>query len=578
MKDKNRIKSNEYLNKTTESKALNLISKLISAAFLILYFVSIIVFKNANVLPTKYLIILTIALVAISGSFFFLQFFKSIKKKTRIILDIISVLFIAILSIGVNYCLKLDNFLDNITNSDYEIQNYSVIVLNNNTYNKLSDLNGKTMGYINNEDTNIDSIKNELNSSVNPTYVAYEDISELRDSLLSKDVDSIVIEDSQKAILEEEAADFFEKAKVIYTFSIKSTVESISKEAMVSSEPFNIYISGIDTYGDIGTVSRSDVNIIVTVNPNTKQILLTNIPRDSYIKLHGTTGYKDKLTHAGIYGIDMSVKTIEDLLGIDINYYFKVNFSSVESIVNTLDGITAYSKYAFTSYIGNYHFVSGYNNMNGAQALAFARERKAFAEGDIMRGQNQQSVIEAIIRKASTPSIITKYSTLLNSLSGKFQTNMPTDKITELIKYQISTGSKWTVTSITLDGNGSSQYTYSYSKQKLSVVILNQDSVDNAKEKIASVLGGTKLDSSYTEVKNATDTTQAPTKNNNTNTNTGNNTTSNNNNIIIDEEENNKPNNENTNVENPGNTNENDNDNNNDNDNDNDNDVDIYQN
>ncbi len=554
----------EYENtRNPNSKFLIIISKFISIILLLLYFTSVIFFKKTDILPVKYLVLITAILAIISGIFFILQWFKHIAKKTRIILDIISVLLIAALSVADVYCMQLDNFLNNITVSDYEIQNYSVLVLKNDKYTKLSDLNDKSIGYLTNDKENLESIKNEISSSAACTYTEYENISTLKDALIASKVDAIVIEDSYKSILEEEMSDIYDKFKIIHNFSLKYSVESISKEAQVTSEPFNIYISGIDTYGDIGTVSRSDVNIIVTVNPNTKQILLTNIPRDSYVKLHGISGKKDKLTHAGIYGIDMSVKTIEDLLGIDINYYIKVNFSSLESIVDTLGGITAYSKYSFTSYIGNYKFYSGYNNMNGAQALAFSRERKAFSEGDIMRGQNQQAVIEAILRKASTPSIITKYSSLLNALSGKFQTNMSNDKITELIKSQISSGTSWTVTSITLDGTGSNEYTYSYSGGKLSVVLLNESTVTNAKSYINKVLNGEKLSGSYVEITDVKNPTQIKTT---TNTNTNNNTTKNNN-TTNEEKTNNNTNNNNETTNNTNNNTGNETNNNNDNDN-----------
>lgn len=532
-------------SKKTTNKFITRVSKTISTIFLLLYFVSMIILVKVNILPTKFLLGITIFLAAISGTFFYLQLFKELKNKTRIIINVISVIFIIVLSLGSIYCLQFNKFLNTVTSSDYETKNYSIIVLKDSTFNELTDLDNTAIGYVSNEDTDPTLIKNELDKHITYTLAAYDDVGTLKDGLLNKDIPSIIVEDSQKAIIEEESPDFFDKAKVIYTFGVKTSVESISKDAQVSAEPFNIYISGIDTYGDISTVSRSDVNIIATINPNTHQILLTNIPRDSYVQLHGTKGYKDKLTHAGIYGVDMSIKTIEDLLNIDINYYFKVNFSSVESIVDAIGGITAYSKYSFTSYIGNYHFNAGFNNMNGEQALAFARERKSFQQGDIMRGQNQQAVIEAILRKATSPSIITKYSSLLNILSNKFQTNMPIDKITELIKYQISESPKWTVTSITLDGTGSNEYTYSYSAQKLSVVILNQASVTSAKEKIASAIAGTKFDSSYNEVTNPTNptkvnpppTTQTTNNTSNTNTetpvennNTQNNTTNNNDN------------------------------------------------
>ena len=232
----------------------------------------------------------------------------------------------------------------------------------------------------------------------------------------------------------------------------------------------------------------------MTVNPKTKQILLTSIPRDYYVQLHGTTGSRDKLTHAGIYGTDMSVQTIEDLLGIEINYYIKVNFSSFIDIINAIGGIEVYSKYEFTS-IDGYHYQQGYNELNGEEALSFARERKAFMEGDRQRGADQQAVIEAMIKKMSNKSILTKYESLLDSIDGKFQTNMNYKKITSLIKMQLDDMSSWNVVSIALDGSNGSEYTYTGGNQKLYVMIPDESTIDNASSLINAVLKGEKLDS-----------------------------------------------------------------------------------
>jgi len=284
------------------------------------------------------------------------------------------------------------------------------------------------------------------------------------------------------------------KIKIIGTINVKTKSENEAKEVNVVSEPFSIYITGIDTYGDISSVSRSDVNIVMTVNPKTKQILLTSIPRDYYVQLHGTTGSRDKLTHAGIYGTDMSVQTIEDLLGIEINYYIKVNFSSFIDIINAIGGIEVYSKYEFTS-IDGYHYQQGYNELNGEEALSFARERKAFMEGDRQRGADQQAVIEAMIKKMSNKSILTKYESLLDSIDGKFQTNMNYKKITSLIKMQLDDMSSWNVVSIALDGSNGSEYTYTGGNQKLYVMIPDESTIDNASSLINAVLKGEKLDS-----------------------------------------------------------------------------------
>ena len=225
---------------------------------------------------------------------------------------------------------------------------------------------------------------------------------------------------------------------------------------------------------------------------------MISIPRDYYVQLHGTTGTKDKLTHAGIYGIDMSIQTLEDLLQTKINYYFKVNFTSVIDIVDALGGLDVYSEYTFVSYSG-YSFKKGLNSVNGEQALDFVRTRKAFTDGDRQRGKNQQALIEAMFRKATDKSIITKYNSLLNAINGKYQTNMSIKKMTSLIKTQLNTMKSWNITSYSLTGSDSSNYTYTY-YQLLYVMEPDEESISTAIEMINAVLNGKVLDSSYTEI------------------------------------------------------------------------------
>lgn len=307
-----------------------------------------------------------------------------------------------------------------------------------------------------------------------------------------------MVEDSILKIMEEETSDFNKLVDVLYTFKVKVKAQSTLKDVNVTKDSFSIYISGIDTYGEISSVSRSDVNIVMVVNPKIKQILLISIPRDYYVQLHGTTGTRDKLTHAGIYGIDMSVKTLEDLLEMDINYYIKVNFTSVIDIVDALEGLDVYSEYSFVSYSG-FSFKKGYNSVNGEQALDFARTRKAFADGDRQRGKNHQALIEAIIRKATSKSIITKYNSLLSAIDGKYQTNMGIKKITSLIKMQLNDMPSWNVTSFSLTGTDTYNYTYTYN-QLLYVMEPDEESVETAIDLIDSVLDDKSLDSSYSEL------------------------------------------------------------------------------
>lgn len=511
------MKNNEKIKKKY------IISKILSVMLAIVTIILVIALLKVDILPSKYLVPVISGISLISFLILILQLRKRTNKILRAILNVISVILITVFTLVNCYLQKTYNFLNEITSSTDKVNNYSVIVLNDSKYEKIEDLKDKKMGYIENEEESDKHAKETINEKIKVKLEGNEDLTMLKNMLYESSVDSILIADSYKAILDEEDENFSKKTKTIYTFSIKEKSTEISKDVNVSKEAFNIYISGIDTYGTIGTVSRSDVNMVVTVNPKTHQILLVNIPRDYYVQLHNTKGRKDKLTHAGIYGIEKSVTTVEDLLGIDINYYFKVNFTSLESIVDALDGITVYSKYSFTSYIDNYNFKAGYNNMNGKQALAFARERKSFAEGDRMRGKNQQAVIEAIVRKASSFTVISKYNSILNSVKGKFQTNMDTNEILEIVKAQINSNAKWNITSISLDGSGSSEYTYSAGNQKLYVMIPNQNSVNDAKNKIKEVMEGKVLESSYGEVTNATDPTKSTSSSSSkTNSNTAN--------------------------------------------------------
>lgn len=449
-----------------------------------------------NILPTKYLVIVLIAILIFTAFNAFSLNLKRLKKKVKKVLSFFSLIAIFVMIIISFYLCRTFGVLSGNGDSKYKLENYSVIVLKNSKYNKLKNLKNTDIGYYKNSIGSDDS-KKHLQGKLKSNFVSYDSPNELEDDLLELKLDSVLVEDSILQIMKEESPEFASKIKVIYTFSIKIESESTLKDVNVTEKPFAIYISGIDTYGKINSVARSDVNIVAVVNPDTKQILLISVPRDYYVQLHGTTGYKDKLTHAGIYGIDMSVKTLEDLLDLEINYYLKVNFTSVIDIVDALGGLEVYSEYTFISY-SNFSFKEGYNKVNGEQALDFARTRKAFADGDRQRGKNQQALIEAIIRKATNKSIIIKYNSLLSAIDGKYQTNMSTKKITSLIKMQLDDMSPWNITSYSLSGVDARNYTYTYN-QSLYVMEPDIESVSEAKQLIQSTLGNKKLDSSYGE-------------------------------------------------------------------------------
>ena len=454
-----------------------------------------------NILPMKYLTIVVGILFVINLILNFFLFRKKVKKKPKKISTVFALLFSIIFLVASFFIFKTFGVLDDMS-EEYRTYTYHVLVKNDSSYQDIGDISGKTLGYYNNNSNATKKALEKLSEKVKTENESYGNLDSLGASILTEETESILVEDSQKIKLDNAGSNsdsgslsgFSGKTRILYTFKVTVKVES--KDVDVTKDVFNIYISGMDEYGEVSEISRSDVNMIITINPKTKQILMTNIPRDYYVQLHDTSGYKDKLTHAGNYGIDTSIATIEDLLGIQINYYFKVNFSSLVNIIDALGGVEVYSEYDFQSYNG-YNFSKGYNSVDGKAGLSFVRERKTFAEGDNQRGKNQQAMIEAIFRKCTSPSIITKYNSLLNSLKDSMITNMPMKSITKLAKMQLKDNASWILTSNSLTGTGSYDYTYTYPYQELYVTVPDEKSISEAKEMISKVTSGEKLESSY---------------------------------------------------------------------------------
>ena len=468
------------------------ISIILSVLISIICLFSLTVFSYAlfklNIVPTKYLVLGYIILILLIGFLFYLIF-----SKKNIVIKIISVILIGILSSGFNfisiYLSNTNEFFES-THKSYDTLNYSVVVLKNSNYNKIENLTDKNIAYINDDYKN--DIKNNL-KKINYNEKLFTDLSVISDKLLNEEIDAIVLEKSYLTLAYEEIKDFEDSIKIIDTFTIKAKVYKENNEEKITfDKPFVMYISGIDQYGNVKSIrGRSDVNQIIVVNPKTHHILLVNTPRDYYVQLYGTTGLKDKLTHAGIYGIDKSIKTLENFYNIDINYYLRVNFNSLIKVVDVIGGIEIDSDKAFRAHTNKSVYVEeGINYFNGTQALAYSRERYAYTTGDHHRGANQQQVITAIIEKISSSKVlVSKYNSILNALDGTFQTDMSTEMITSFIKYQLNEMPKWKVESIAVTGYNSSNYTYSMgTRYKLYVMEPDYNSVEKAKKKINEVL------------------------------------------------------------------------------------------
>lgn len=440
-----------------------------------------------NVLPIKYILIIIGIILFINLILGIILLNKHVKKKLKIFFTIFTLMIIVGLGIINTYLLNTKDIINNITKKiNYKTENYAVIVLKDTNYEELKELENENIGYLDNQTQGSKEALKKLDKQLDAEYDDYDDVGKLSNDLLNDKINAILVEDSFKNIMEEESDKFNDATKILYSFSVKIPEEKESKQVDVTNDSYNIYITGIDTYGKITSVSRSDVNIIATVNPRTGTILLTSIPRDYYVPLNGTNGQKDKLTHAGIYGVEKSVKTIEDLLDIKINYYIKVNFSSVEKLVNTLGSITVHSDYNFVSKDG-YKYFKGDNKMNGKQALSFARERHAFTTGDIQRGKNQIYVIQGMADKLMTFSSLTKFNSLLDTLEGTFETNFSSKEISNIAKMQIDQRINWQIESNTLEGTGDKQKTYTYKSSKSYVMQPDMTSVASAKTKISKI-------------------------------------------------------------------------------------------
>lgn len=312
------------------------------------------------------------------------------------------------------------------------------------------------------------------------------------ESLLAGEDKAMVMNSAYAELLRSDHSDFDNKVKTIYTYTVKKKIENTSRPK-VESDSFNVYISGIDTYGSISSVSRSDVNIIMTVNRSTHKILLTTTPRDSYVPIaDGGNNQYDKLTHAGIYGVDSSIHTLENLYGIDINYYARINFTTFLNLIDLLGGVTVTNDQEFTSLHGKYHFPIGEVTMNSAQALGFVRERYSLSNGDNDRGKNQTKVIAAIVNKLTSLDSVAKYSQIINGLGDSIQTDMPFDTMMTLANGQLESRQSYEVKSQAITGTGSTGQLPSYAMPTASLYMLSIDdaSLNTAKEAIKATMEG----------------------------------------------------------------------------------------
>lgn len=436
---------------------------------------------DLNLLPTKELIILVGILLLVLILMGIWLFKSKPKSKSSAVAKLFSLLISIALILGSFSLYKGIDFLNMAFNANKKTHVTHAVVLKDSPYQNMDDVKDKVFGANTTQDKkNIDNAIEEINKkyNYNPNIENYSDYEGLNYALYSENVDVILMGESHRAFMEEINPNFDNETRIIGTFTYEEVIENDGKDVNVTEETFSIFVSGIDTYGPVSTVSRSDVNMIITVNPKTRQILLTSIPRDYHVILPSFNAY-DKLTHAGIYGVDESIGALENLLDIQIDYYLKVNFSSVETLVDALGGVEVYSQYTFVTRHGQYQIVSGMNYLNGSQSLGFVRERYSLPNGDSDRVRNQQELIKGVLNKMLSPAIITNYTGILNSMAGLMELSMPSDQFKDLVKHQIDDNTTWEILQVQLTGTGSkSTTTYSMPGWNLYVMEPNYQSVD----------------------------------------------------------------------------------------------------
>ncbi len=468
------------------------VSKAIWILSIILFFILGYFIFDANILPVKYFLMVVAVLFLILAVQGLLVFKKNTRKSVLVVIDIVACLFLVVFGYAIYQINDTITFLRENLGAHFETNIYNIVVNKNSVYQSLDDINNKSVETVLDMDST--TYENAIKKKVN-VDISYVD--NVVDLLLSvkENTDLIAIVNSGNYDAMRDAyEDFEDNVRVLDTITITVELEQNDTGINVTKDPFVLYLSGIDTRSSyLPSRSLSDVNIILAVNPNTRDILMIHIPRDYYVQVHGTSGLKDKLTHSGtIGGIELSMQTIEDLLEIEIPYYLRVNFNAVVNLVDAIDGITIDSDvdYSFSCWTNrSCVFYPGSNNVGGVCALAFARERHAYSTGDRHRGENQEQVISKIIDKiTSSSALINNYNNILNALDGTFQTNLTTDEITSLVKMQLNDMRSWHIKSFNVDGKGNNLPTYSYPNQNLYVMEPNFETVDEAIEKLNEVL------------------------------------------------------------------------------------------
>ena len=486
----NKKKSDKKLAKK-KTKVIAGVITAISFAFALTFCVLLF---NLKMFPGLYFGILCVILLVMIAGIAFMMF--GAKKIQRLLGGVVlSLLFDILMGTGIYYINVSTKALKNITTTKTEVSIVDVYVRSDDAAQSIEDTNGYTFGILteldrDNTDSTIKKINKDLGYEI--TTNEYSGYVDMVNALENGEIDAFILNTAYIDIIKDmpDYENIDDRIRSVAEYKIKHKTEvAKTEEDTGDKHVFTVYISGIDSREGLIAKSRSDSNILLTVNTETKQILMVNTPRDYYVPLSISGGARDKLTHAGIYGVDVSMATLSMLYNINVDYYFRVNFSGFEQIVDALGGINVYSDVAFTTLHGNYYIQAGDNYLNGAEALGFARERYALAGGDNDRGQNQMKVIKAIIAKMTSTDFLMNYTGVLDSLQGSFETSIPMDLISSIVRDQLSNGGDWNVVNYAVTGTGDTQIPWSMGTGAY-VMWPNEDTVATATSLMQQVENG----------------------------------------------------------------------------------------
>lgn len=480
------------MNKRSKRARSGKVKRSINIALLTIYvllggFLLFLIFRH-NILAFRYLNVMTAAVVILVAlASLLLIIYRKAEKFTIFFLTL------AILMSSVSFFAlqQFVGFTSHINStSNYSEYSMSVVVLKDSDVHNVTQLDSVT-GPTDTDNDNIQKLIADIKTSQSKELTVEQSTSYLAayKSLVSGEAKAIVLNSVFENIIESEYPDYASKIRKIYT---KNITKEVAAPKVSKNKSFNVYVSGIDTYGPISSVSRSDVNILMTVNQDSKKILLTTTPRDSYVPIaDGGNNQKDKLTHAGIYGVDSSIHTLENLYGVDINYYVRLNFTSFLKLIDLLGGVDVYNDQEFTSRHGKFHFPVGNVHLDSEQALGFVRERYSLADGDRDRGRNQQKVIVAIIQKLTSTEALKNYSDIIQGLQDSLQTNMPIETMIDLINTQLESGGSYKINSQDLKGTGRMGLpSYAMPDSNLYMMEIDDSSLATAKSAIQDVMEG----------------------------------------------------------------------------------------